>query len=103
MGNIFAGRQQTTRKTHSTVPVPQPTKKNSVYYTSKINGILTIKEENEKKAAALVADYLKNKTETILDEITLMKDLNMLLEGFSIEEKNRILSRALINALVTIA
>ena len=104
MANIFGDRNKGYAKpSREEYPVPKPTKKNGVYYTSKMQGILTVKEENEKKAAMLLADYLKNKSESVLDEKKLMQDLQHMLQGFTVEEQNRIMALALINTLVTIA
>ena len=110
MGNPFASRNNSTNSGYAKVnksnreyPIPPMTQKNGVYYTSKMQGLLAVKDENEKKASILVADYLKTKSETVLDEKKLMQDLEHMLQGWTVQEQNRILSMALINALVTIA
>lgn len=77
--------------------------KSGAMVTSEMQAILTIKENNESKAANLIADFLASKAERTYDERLLMKNLDDLLNGFTTDEKLRIISAALVRALCKIS
>ena len=81
----------------------KPKGKSGVYYTSQMQGIIATKEENEKKAAQLLSDYLLNCAETTYDERVLLSNMEKMLTGFTVEEKFRITATALVQALCKIA
>ena len=76
-------------------------KKNAMYFTSKIQLILGQKEKAEDEAASLIGEYIVYMTtEEYIDEKRLMKELDNMLRGFDLEEKNRILMKALIRSQI---
>lgn len=93
-GSVFASYDDSRTKRHE---------KSGVQVTSEMQGILTVKENNESKAANLVAEYLSSKAAKTYDEKLLMRNLDDLLNGFTTEEKLRIVSAALVRALCKIS
>lgn len=77
--------------------------KSGVHFTSEMQGILAIKESNESKAADIVTEYLISLAERTYDEKIIMQNLNNMLNGFTEEEKLRIVSAALVRTLCRVS
>ena len=60
--------------------------------------ILGQKEKAEDDAATLLGEYIQFMSKEFVDEKRLMKSLEEMLRGFDLEERNRILMKALIRA-----
>lgn len=81
---------------------PKKTGKSGVYYTSQMQGILAAKDENEDKAATLLSEYLRSIASTTSSAVKLQQAVGNMLNGFTVEEQNRILAKALVRALCDI-
>lgn len=81
----------------------KPKAKSGVYYTSAMQGIIETKENNERKAAQLLSEYLTSLAETTYDEKIILSNMSKMLSGFTTEEQLRITSMALAQALCKIA
>lgn len=104
--NLFEDRKQEKKRPSSYMNSGRESgreRKSGIYATSEMQGILATKEANEKKAAGVVSEYLVGQAEKTYDEKALMKNLDNLLIGFTTEEKLRIISMALIQALCRIS
>ena len=77
--------------------------RSGVYYTSQMQGILATKEENERRAALLLSNYLTSIAESTYDERTILSNMEKMLTGFTVEERLKITSMALAQALCKIA
>lgn len=81
---------------------PKKTGKSGVYYTSQMQGILASKDENEDKAATLLSEYLRALASITSSSVKLEQAVGNMLNGFTAEEQNRILAKALVRALCDI-
>lgn len=81
---------------------PKQTGKSGVYYTSQMQGILAAKDANEDKAATLLSEYLRSLASTTSSSVKLQQAVGNMLNGFTAEEQNRILAKALVRALCDI-
>lgn len=101
---IFDERRVNTKGSQmSTGREDKGRKKSGVYYTSEMQGILAIKDKNETKAAILLSEYMTSLAETTYDEKVILSNMSKMLEGWTVEEQLRIVSKALATALCKIA
>ena len=99
---IFDDRK-TPRSSYSNGNEERNRGKSGVYYTSQMQAILETKENNERKAANLLSDYLTSLASKTYDERLILSNMDKMLNGFTTEEKLRITSMALAQALCKIA
>lgn len=105
MGKLdFSGRDNSTKTNYwdndskNNYSKKKSDEKNAMYFTSKIQLILGQKEKAEDDAATLLGEYIQFMSKEFVDEKRLMKSLEEMLRGFDLEERNRILMKALIRA-----
>lgn len=104
MSNLFNDRKtRSTSSDYSHTGRESNKSRGGVYYTSQMQGILTVKEENEKKAANIVAEYLGSVAENTYDVSKVTSTLDTMLKGFTLEEQNRILKMAFALSLTRIS
>ena len=103
--NIFAdrGTGKSSKSEKTTRDYDEKRTVSGAKASSMMQGILTIKEDNERKAAGVIADYMRTASMKTFNESALLNDLSKLLNGFTTEEQNRILMKAFVVLLTDIS